>query len=220
MKSINSFKPFNDEKSQEYLANHYPKGKLTQKRFDSDSIIYKFILCISTFIKIFTGEIYIIAKNTNIDLADELLPEWEEAFGIPERYGILPTIAERREAVKRKKSKIPVTNINLPSITNEYTTYEHYVKVMTGYNIQGYLFEGNDFPLIFPFAFTGTSTNKWLTLFFYVEIVPENFLPAEFPVNLYQGLSETQRKAIEKALDDIIPAYSTYVLTPVEELPT
>ena len=217
-KSLLSFKSFNDKKSQNYLADHFPKGKLTQKRFDSDSVLYKLILCLSTFIKIFTGQLFNLAKNIDIDKADELLTEWEASVKIPEKYPRLDTIEKRREAVKRKISKVPVYNIDREIVTNKYTTYEDYVKKMTDYNIQGILYEGYDFPRIFPFIFTGTPTDTWLTLFFKVEIVTNNDLPADFPVDLYTGITQVQLDLISNALEDVVPAYCAYVLIPVEEL--
>ena len=82
-KNLSSFNGFNDEQSENYLAAHLPSGKIYDRKLENDSIIYKLLLCLATFIKMASGQIFDIAKNTNIDKADFLLEEWETSVNIP-----------------------------------------------------------------------------------------------------------------------------------------
>ena len=94
-------------------------------RFDSDFPEYKFILCIATFIKVVSSQIFQLMTNWNINKTEELLPEWEESAKLPERYPLRETLADRREAVKRLISKVPVYNVRDGSQTvDDYTTFE------------------------------------------------------------------------------------------------
>ena len=161
-KGINSFQTFNDKESQNYLANHWPKGKLFGKKFVENSIIYKLILSISTFIKVAVGDLLILVRNRDIDQADELLTEWETSVKIPLEIPRRDTIEGRRDAVGCLVSKIPVYNFNDGSV-DECTTFEYYVKCLTGLDIEirSSRVIGNDssFPLKFLFSFGSSAAS-------------------------------------------------------------
>ncbi len=180
-KSIISFQTFDDAQATNYLADHYPKGKLTGRIHRSSSVMYKFILSLSTFAKVVIGNIYTLVINRDINQADSLLKEWETSVKIPEEIPRLDTLDARRAAVERLISKIPVYNEdNGPDVE---TTIANYLEVMSGFSgitvqtlaetnptpettdhfffiigVPAIFGELNNFPLSFPFPFASTTT--------------------------------------------------------------
>jgi len=224
MKKINDYKSLNDEQSQNYYADHTPKGKLLANRFDLDSPMYKLILCLATFIKIVTSQIEVLIKNWNINKTEELLSEWEADAKIPERFPRRETLADRREAVKRLISRVPVYNIRDSEQTvNDYTTFERYIEIMTGITVEITNGDtvGASFPLQFPVVF-GAEFYGSLS-HFTIKVPgegqpPNNFFPLPFPVIFFNpGLAQAQIDLLTRVVEEIIPAYCSYEF---ELLPT
>lgn len=217
-KSIVSFQQINDDQSARYLANHYPTGKLTGKRFNITSVIYKFILCIATFIKVTIGDIYILAKNRDLDQAEELLERWETSVKIPLEIPRLETLEERRAAVKCLISKKPVYNIN-NGIVDECTTFEHYILCLTGMivtiktaQVEG---SGSVFPMEFAVNFgLGGAAGSFL---FIIEVpvvgaAPNNFFSMPFPVQFFEpSVPSATIELLDKILDRVIPSFCRWV---------
>lgn len=173
-KGITSYQTFNDQESTYYMANHYPKGKLTGKRFQSESEIYKFILSLSAFVKSFVGDLYSLVVNRDIQKTDILLEDWETSVKIPLEIPRLDTVEKRRDAVECLISKIPV--YNLVGVSEYKTTFEHHIRCLSGIDVEvrtkyddtstipdyfvfiigvpSELTEANQFPLAFPIQFT------------------------------------------------------------------
>ena len=216
-KNINSFKAFTDEDSQKYLAQCYPDGKLTANRFDSNRYIYKLINCCATFIKIITGQIYTIAKNTDIDKADELLLEWEKSVEIGTKYPILDTTEKRREAIKRKISKVPVYNIR--PTTNDYTTIENYVEKTVDTTIEiepaGNRLTTSSFPASFPIKFGIPYYKRQLLLIIKVDvgdnILANNNFPLPFPVRFFDAdIPQATKDLLDIPLNDVVPSFMNW----------
>lgn len=223
-KKITSYKAFNDQKSQNYLAACYPKGKLTAKRFDGGSIVYKLILCLSTFIKVFTGQLFEFVKNRDIDQALELLPEWETSVKIPERYPQLDTLTKRRDAVKRRISKVPVYNVQDIRTIDDYTSFEEYIRLMTGIEVEIevgiYRDNSSSFSLSFPIIFDYAVA--WQPFIFYIKVPVETStenidFSIPFPVEFYDAfITDTTKALLDKALDDVLPSFCAWIYEPLE----
>lgn len=222
-KSILSFQPLTEEQTTHYTADHYPKGRLWAKRHVKDTVIYNFILTISTVFKIFFGDLFNLVKNRDIDQADELLVEWETSVRIPEHIPRRDTVEGRREAVKCKKSKIPVYNIDNGIVELE-TTFENYVKCLTGIEVDirtsrvdG---DGSEFPLIFPVQF---GVGSAIGSFVFVVGVPvvgdsaNNFFPMPFPINFFPpSVPDATVELLDLILDDVIPSFCYWVYEAIQ----
>lgn len=217
-KSIVSFQQFDDDQSTRYLANHYPTGKLTGKRFNISSVLYKFILCIATFIKVTIGDIFILAKNRDLDQAEELLVRWETSVKIPEDIPRLETLEQRRNAVKCLISKKPVYNID-NGIVDECTTFEHYLFCLSGISVTIKTSQvegtGSVFPMKFPVDFgIGGAVGSFL---FIIEVpvvgaAPNNFFPMPFAVQFFEPSVPTATvELLDKLLDRVIPSFCRWV---------
>lgn len=219
-KSIKDFNPFLDMESQAYYAQGLPKGRLFANRYNGESIIYKLFLCLAQFIRLFSSQLHIFAKNIEIQKSEELLPEWEDSVNIPSRYSRLTTLEERRNAVQRKISKVPVYNINKERAVNSYSTIEEYVRVMTGLKIEidrgSERSSSSSFAAPFKIAFGIPAQQR--NFLFYV-MVPvsgsskNNTFPLGFPVNFFDPeIPEATKKIINTALEDVVPSFCAWIL--------
>lgn len=244
-KGILSFQNFTDKQSQNYLADHYPKGRLTVQRFTEGTVIYRLILSISTFVKIFVGDLFSLARNRDISKADVLLEEWETSVHIPSKIPRRNTIEGRREAVECLISKIPVYNID-DGIVEEKTTYEHYIKCLTGLDVEirTARIEGqpdplpqaqNTFPLEFAFTFGidpadgnlisfpykfGVTATSGSFLFIIGVPVSGNFtnnkFPLPFAVNFFDPIiPQATIDLLNLVLDRVIPSFCRWEFEPI-----
>jgi hypothetical protein len=217
MKSIKSFKSFSDKQSQNYLAQGYPKGKMFANIYDAGKNIYKYILSLSTWIKVVTGQIFIIAKNRDIDQVDELLPEWEASVKLPERYPILDTIEKRRIALKRLISKVPVYNLRNGTIDDD-TTIENYIEKVLDLTVEidsaGGDLTTSSFPADFPIIFGIPYAKRQLLLKVKVDIgggAANNQFPLPFPVQFFNAtIPDATRDLLDLALEDTVPSYQNW----------
>jgi hypothetical protein len=149
-KNIGSFTPMTDTQAEQYFATHLPKGRLTARRYDNTSNLYKLIYVLADFAKQVSMQIYQFIYNLNILMSDVLLPNWEAAVGIP---NVIPRlnnnpgsplsastnaqiITARQQAVLQLISKIPVIDIqNANWKGNLKTTVEQYVLNLTGISV-------------------------------------------------------------------------------------
>lgn len=216
-KNLKDYKVFTDVECQEYYAQSLPQGRIFANVFDSGSVIYKLIYCIANFIKHITGQIYVIAKNTDIDKAEELLPEWETSVEIGTKYPMLDTIEKRREAVKRKVSKIPVYNIR--PATDDDTTIENYVKKLTDLDIEienaSNLPTTSSFPASFPIKFGIPYLQRQLLLIIYVDLgdglLANNQFPLPFPVQFFDAeIPEAIKSLLDIVLNDCVPSFMNW----------
>jgi hypothetical protein len=212
MKNLNSFKILSDNDSTVYIANCLPKGKLFINRFDSNYIIYKFLSCISGFINIIISQIYTIVKNFDINYTDELLTEYEASVKIPESTPRLSNIVDRRNAVNQLISKIPVVNIN-NGIVDYNTTFENYVKLLTGIDISIVTdpFSTSGFPIPFPIVFDYSVNFR--QFIFKVTVLgvsgqATNKFPLPFPVKFFDAkIDDSTKLKLDNVLKKIIPVY-------------
>jgi hypothetical protein len=217
MKTIKSFKSFNDEQSQNYLAQSYPKGKMFANLYDKNKVIYNMVLCLSQFIKIVTGQLFTLVKNRDIQQADELLLEWEKSVKLPERYPILETTEERRGAVERLISKVPVYNIRNGTVDDD-TTIENYIEKVLGLYVEiesaGQTVTTSSFPASFPVAFGIPYAKRQLLLIVKVDIgggAANNQFPLPFPTQFFDAqIPDATQELINLALEDVVPSYQNW----------
>jgi hypothetical protein len=216
-KQIKSYRSFNDEQSQNYNAQGYPKGKMFANIYDKSKNIYKYILSLATWIKVVTGQLFTLAKNRDIDQADELLPEWEASVKLPERYPILGTIEKRRIALKRLISKIPVYNIRNGGIDEE-TTIENYIEKVLDIIVEiesaGGQTVTNSFPAPFPIIFGIPYAQRQLLLIVKVDVgggAANNQFPLPFPVQFFDAqVPQATQDLLDLALEDTVPSYQNW----------
>ena len=217
-KSILDYQPLNETQITHYVADHYPKGRLWAKRHVKDTVIYNFIMMLSTVFKLFFGYLFTLVKNRDIDQAEELLEEWEASVGIPYHIPRRDTLEGRREAVKCKKSKIPVYNIDNGIVPIE-STFEYYVKCLTGIEIEIRTSQvegtGSVFPMEFPVSFGVGSAIGAFTFIIGVPTVGDfqnNFFPMAFPINFFDpSVPDATVELLDLILDDVIPSYIYWV---------
>lgn len=217
-KSILSFQPLNEDQTEHYVADHYPKGRLWAKRHVKDTIIYNFILTISTVFKLFFADLYTFVKNRDIEQVDELLAEWEKSVRIPEHIPRRDTIDGRREAVRCKKSKIPVYNIDNGIVPIE-STFENYVKCLTGIEVDIRTAQvegtGSVFPMEFPVEFGVGAASGSFIFIIGVPVVGDfanNFFPMPFPINFFDpSVPDATVELLDLILDDVIPSFCYWV---------
>lgn len=222
-KSILSFQPLNESQSEHYVADHYPKGRLWAKRHVKDTIIYNYILVLSTVFKLFFGDLFALVKNRDINQADELLEEWEASVRIPEHIPRRDTIEGRREAVKCKKSKIPVYNIDNGIVPLE-STFEYYVKCLTGIEIEIRTAQvsgtGSSFPMEFPVEFGSDMAIENLIFIIGVPVIGDfanNFFPIPFPINFFDPkVPDATIELLDLVLDDVIPSFCYWVYETIQ----
>jgi hypothetical protein len=217
-KSILSFQPLNESQSEHYVADHYPKGRLWSNRHVKDTIIYNYILVLSSVFKLFFGDLFNLVKNRDINQADDLLKEWETSVRIPENIPRRDTIEGRREAVKCKKSKIPVCNIDNGIVSIE-STFEEYVRCLTGIEIEIRTAQvegtGSVFPMEFPIEFgIGAATGSFVFIIG-VPLIGEytnNFFPMSFAINFFDPeVPDATIELLDLILDDVIPSFCYWV---------
>lgn len=213
-KSLLSFQSFSDDESAHYLADHWPKGKLTGRRHEHSSVMYKFIKSIASWIRIFSGDLFNFLKNMDIRQTEELLPEWETSVKIPEEIPRRDTIEGRRDAVECLIRKIPVYNID-DGVVDEKTTFENYICCLTGLEVsirtarvEG---DGSQFPLAFPFKFgIGSAIGNFL---FIIEVPvagapANNTFPLPFPVQFFTPtIPQATMELLDTILERVIPSF-------------
>ncbi len=105
------------------FARNLPSGRAWNNKTSIDSNLYKLIKsCAAAFNTIQTS-INELATEMDINLTDDLLPDWEESVGIPDDcVFLLTTLADRRTAVIRRLRKAPVvTKAEFETLGNELT---------------------------------------------------------------------------------------------------
>lgn len=213
-KSILSFQTFDDKQSAHYLADHWPNGRLVAKKHQSNSTIFKFIKSLAVWIQDFTGNLFTLVKNRDIDQADEYLLEWEESVKIPKEIPRRDALEGRREAVKCLTRKIPVYNIDDGTVDIR-TTFEEYIRCLTGISVTIRTAQvsgvGSNFPLIFAVPFGNPTASGNFHFIISVLVDGEqanNFFPLPFAVNFFNPtIPVATQELLDKILNRIIPSF-------------
>lgn len=221
-KGLINFNSFNDTQSENYLASNLPKGKFWANRFDSDSVLYKLLKSLAIFISMITDQIFRLVNNFTIDNIDELITEWQDSVKLNESFPQMMSLTDKRNQIKRLISKIPVYNIRGYRSVNDYTTFESYIKLTTGYDVE--ILPGSlapltsAFPIVFPIIFSSNAVKRTFILIIMPLIkggVINNHFPISFPITFFNsGLTPELERAINNALIKIIPSHMGWYFRP------
>lgn len=141
------------------LASSLPDGRCWEAKNLPGTNVYATISACGAEFREIQKQIELLAREFDIRLTDQLLPDWEKSCGLPEEcLGKLASLEDRRGAVILRLRKIPfVTAAELEALALELTGLN--VTVRPGAELEL-------FPLEFPARFsTGNSYFKLYVIF-------------------------------------------------------
>lgn len=183
------------EEATRQLASTIPDGRAWQAKSIPGTNMYAVVsACASEFREI-QIQIETLAREFDINLSDQLLPDWEASCGLPEEcIGQMASLEDRRNAVILRLRKIPfVTKADYENLAFQLTGLS--VTVTPGAEIELFPLDfpipfssGNSyfklyvtfndaiggFPYLFPFNFVSTGDNIIRCVF--EQIAPANVL--------------------------------------------
>lgn len=193
MISFSSIKAPPLEKTADQLAVSLPEGRAWNAKTIPGTTIRSLIVGCASEFNIVQQQIEHMAREFNISLAVDLLPDWEASVGLPDACQIeLTELAERRQAVIDRIKKVPVVTT---------ADFEALILSLTGQVATvtpGAVFES--FPLAFPLTFADSSPLFKL----YIDI--EDNIEAGFPYAFPFPFGTTTSGLIRCVLEQIIPA--------------
>lgn len=141
------------------LASNLPDGRCWEAKNLPGTNVYATISACGAEFREIQKQIELLAREFNIRLTDQLLPDWEKSCGLPEEcIGQMNSLEDRRNAVIIRLRKIPF-------VTKE--EFEQLAFSLTGLNVT--VVPGSEieiFPLSFPIPFAvGNSYFKLYILF-------------------------------------------------------
>lgn len=189
------FEAASQEEATRQLASTIPDGRAWQAKSLPGTNMYAVVsACASEFRQI-QIQIETLAREFDINLSDQLLPDWEASCGLPEEcIGQMASLEDRRNAVILRLRKIPfVTKADYENLAFQLTGLS--VTVTPGAEIELFPLDfpipfssGNSyfklyvtfndaiggFPYLFPFNFVSTGDNIIRCVF--EQIAPANIL--------------------------------------------
>lgn len=141
------------------LASNIPDGRAWQSKNLEGTNVYALISACAAEFREIQKQIETLAREFDVRLTDQLLPDWEASCGLPEEcVGQFGTLVDRRNAVILRLRKIPfVTKEEFEQLAFELTGLS--VTVVPGSEIE-------IFPLSFPLPFAvGNSYFKLHVIF-------------------------------------------------------
>lgn len=147
------------EQSTRQLASNLPDGRAWQAKNLEGTNVYALISACAAEFREIQKQIETLAREFDVRLTDQLLPDWEKSCGLPEAcIGTLASLEDRRNAVILRLRKIPfVTKAEFEALAFELTGLS--VTVVPGSEIEM-------FPLEFPARFAvGNSYFKLHVIF-------------------------------------------------------
>lgn len=186
--------PSQAEATREF-ASTMPDGRAWQAKNLPGTNIYATVSACAAEFRQIQIQIETLAREFDIRLTDQLLPDWETSVGLPEEcLGTMASLADRRKAVIIRLRKIPfVTKADYEQLAFELTGLN--VTVTPGAEIELFPLDfpihfasGNSyfklyvtfndsiggFPYLFPFNFVSTGDNIIRCVF--EQIAPANVL--------------------------------------------
>lgn len=147
------------EQSTSQLASNLPDGRVWQAKNLPGTKVYALISACGAEFREIQKQIETLAREFDVRLTDQLLPDWEASTGLPEEcIGAMASLEDRRNAVILRLRKIPfVTKAEFEQLAFELTGLS--VTVIPGSEIEM-------FPLEFPARFAvGNSYFKLHVIF-------------------------------------------------------
>lgn len=141
------------------LASTIPDGRAWQAKSLPGTNMYALVSACAAEFREIQKQIETLAKEFDVRMTDQLLPDWEKSTGLPEEcIGALASLEDRRSAVILRLRRIPfVTAAEFEQLAFELTGLS--VTVVPGSEIE-------IFPLDFPLRFaTGNSYFKLHVIF-------------------------------------------------------
>lgn len=174
------------------LASSLPDGRCWQAKNLPGTNVYALISACAAEFREIQKQIETLAREYDVRLTDQLLPDWEKSCGLPEEcIGVLASLDERRAAVILRLRKIPFVN---------KAEYEQLAFDLTGLNVT--VTPGAEielFPLEFPCIFA--SGNSYFKLYVTFNDTFGGF-PYSFPFPFLRGPSNI----VECVFKQITPA--------------
>ena len=180
------------EEAARQLASHLPDGRAwAGKNLDGTNMRALVKGCAAAFMEI-QGQIETLAREFDVRLTDQLLPDWEESCGLPEEcIGPLASLEERRKSVILRLRKIPfVTKADYEQLAFDLTGLS--ITVTPGAEVEL-------FPLPFPIHLA--SGNSYFKLY-----VTFNEVVAGFPYSFPFNFVSTSDNIVRCVLEQIAPA--------------
>lgn len=147
------------EQSTSQLASNLPDGRVWQAKNLPGTKVYALISSCGAEFREIQKQIETLAREFDVRLTDQLLPDWEKSTGLPEEcIGALASLEDRRNAVILRLRKIPfVTKAEFEQLAFDLTGLS--VTLVPGSEIE-------IFPLSFPIPFAvGNSYFKLHVIF-------------------------------------------------------
>lgn len=183
------------EEAARQLASTLPDGRAWQAKNLAGTNMHALVSACAAEFREIQIQIETLAREFDVNLTDQLLPDWETSVGLPEECtGQLTSLADRRKAVILRLRKIPfVTKADYEQLALELTGLS--VTVTPGAELELFpldfpiiLASGNSyfklyvtfndaiggFPYLFPFNFISTGDNMIRCVF--EQIAPANVL--------------------------------------------
>lgn len=134
------------EQSASQLASNLPNGRAWQAKNLPGTNVYALISACGAEFREIQKQIETLAREFDVRLTDQLLPDWEASTGLPEEcIGQLASLEDRRNAVILRLRKIPfVTKAEFEQLAFDLTGLS--VTLVPGAEIE-------IFPLSFPLPF-------------------------------------------------------------------
>ncbi len=197
------FNPISKEKQAFLLASHLPEGKAWNKAFvyDDDFGNLFFGLAIEFYrFQVLEQKLF---NEMDINLADELLLEWEQSVGIPDTcFSVTVSETQRRLQVEQKFGKY-----------GGVQTKEDFIRVAAifGFEIDIELrkTEGQ-FALEFPAVFFSSQKAAIYTMF--IEIISDEDITTDFPLIFPIPFSTGGREFLSCIFDKLAPANVNVVI--------
>lgn len=176
------FNPFSIDEQALMLAYHIPIGRAWSRSFDPSSNLGKLIrgLGVEFYrLQVLTQK---ISSEINLNVANELLIEWEKSVGIPDEcFSTNVTIEERRNQALLKLGNFGGVQKS-SDFVSVASIFGFDVRVLTG-SIRG------TFPIEFPLIFFDSTKSARHTIIIEIlnAVESDTFFPLPFPIPFSSG---------------------------------
>lgn len=189
-----SFRKPTIEKTAKDIAHHLPNGRSWAAKNNVSTNLYKFIKGLAAAFNEVQNKIQQLSEEFDINLSQELLPEWETSVGIPDDCaGRLMDLESRREQIIRKFTKIPIVTLSEMEIfISEIIGQE--VMLVPGVEAETFVYT---LPIIL------SSTNPLFKIYLTYE---NTDVELNLPYTLPFRLGSVQEELIRCVMHKIIPA--------------
>lgn len=109
MPTLQFFSPPLEEETANQIADACPNGRAWAKKRVPDSNTYNLIRCLASSFNRVQQQIDVLAKEFNINLSVDLLPEWEASVSLPDEcIKTFNSLEEQRNTIIARLSKTPI----------------------------------------------------------------------------------------------------------------